>query len=247
MSNNIVILGATSKIAQEVAKLAAADGKTLLLVARNPARLASVAGDLSARTHAKIDMLAADLANISTHSQFVSGLLARMPDVDTVFLAYGTLGDQGRAEDDPDYALSELTTNFTSAVSLLTRLSLVLEQRRRGCIAVITSVAGDRARRSNYIYGTAKGALALFLQGLRAKLFRAGVRVLTIKPGPVATPMTASFPNAEKFAKPEKVARVIYREIESGHRDILYVPGIWLWIMLVIRHLPESVSKRLKF
>jgi NAD(P)-dependent dehydrogenase (short-subunit alcohol dehydrogenase family) len=108
-------------------------------------------------------------------------------------------------------------------------------------------VVGDRARRSNYIYGTAKGALALFVQGLRAKLYSAGVRVLTIKPGPVATPMTAHMPGSTKFADPALVARTIYREIEHGHRDILYVPGRWRWIMTVICLIPESIGKRLKF
>jgi short-subunit dehydrogenase len=108
-------------------------------------------------------------------------------------------------------------------------------------------VAGDRARRSNYIYGTAKGALALFVQGLRAKLYTAGVRVLTIKPGPVATPMTAHMPGSAKFADPVAVARTIYREIEHGSRDILYVPGKWRLIMTVIQHIPEAIGKKLKF
>ena len=119
--------------------------------------------------------------------------------------------------------------------------------RRGGRIAVITSVAGDRARRSNYIYGTAKGALALFVQGLRAKLHSTGVRVLTIKPGPVATPMTAHMPGSAKFADPAAVACAIYQEIEHGRRDILYVPGRWRWIMTVIRLIPEGIGKQLKF
>jgi short-subunit dehydrogenase len=246
-SQRILILGATSKIAQEIARLAAAEHKELLLVARHPERLAAVAGDLAARGASRVESISADLAAIDSHPALVNEILAKMPDFDTVLLAYGSLGDQARAEDSVEITLAELNTNFTSAVSLLTRLSGVLAQRRGGCIAVITSVAGDRARRSNYIYGTAKGALALFVQGLRAKLYTAGVRVLTIKPGPVFTPMTAHMPGNAKFADPVVVARAIYREIEQGSRDILYVPGKWRWIMTVIQHIPESIGKKLKF
>ncbi len=247
MSQKIVVLGATSKIAQEIARLAAAERKELLLVGRSPERLATLAGDLAARGAANVGCVSADLANIASHPALVDEVVAKMPNFDTILLAYGTLGEQARAEDSAEYALSELTTNFTSAVSLLTRLSGFLMQRRGGCIAVITSVAGDRARRSNYIYGTAKGALALFTQGLRAKLSSAGVRVLTIKPGPVNTPMTAHLPGRGKFADPEAVARTIYGEIEHGHGEILYVPGYWRWVMLGIRQIPESIGKKLKF
>lgn len=246
-SRKIVILGATSKIAQEIARLAAADHKEFLLVGRYPERLAAVAGDLAARGASHVDYIAADLAAIEVHPALVNEIQARMPDFDTLLLAYGSLGDQARAEDSAEVTLSELNTNFISAVSLLTRLSPALAARRGGCIAVITSVAGDRARRSNYIYGTAKGALALFAQGLRAKLYSAGVRVLTIKPGPVSTPMTAHMPGNAKFADPVAVARAIYREIEQGRRDILYVPGKWRWIMTVIGLIPESIGKQLKF
>jgi short-subunit dehydrogenase len=241
------VLGATSKIAQEIARLAAVDRKNLLLVGRRPERLAIVAGDLVARGAATVEYVSTDLADIASHSALVDEVLAKMPGFDTILLAYGTLSEQARAEDSAEYALSELATNFTSAVSLLTRLSNVLIQRHSGCIAVITSVAGDRARRSNYIYGTAKGALALFAQGLRAKLFSSGIRVLTIKPGPVDTPMTANMPGSRKFADPQAVANVIYREIEHGHRDILYVPSYWGWVMMAIRHIPERIGKKLKF
>jgi short-subunit dehydrogenase len=247
VSQKIVVLGATSKIAQEFARLAAADRKELLLVGRRAERLATLAGDLAARGAARVDCLCADLADITSHLALVSDVLTKMPDFDTLLLAYGTLSDQARAEVSAEYALDEINTNLTSAISLLTRLSTVLEQRRTGCIAVIASVAGDRARRSNYIYGTAKGALALFTQGLRAKLLASGVRVLTIKPGPVDTPMTANLPGRWMFANPESVARKIYREIEHGKRDVFYVPSYWRWVMMAIMHIPERIGKQLKF
>jgi len=247
MSQRILILGATSKIAQEVARLAAANKKELLLVGRRAEHLAVIAGDLAARGASRVEYLFADLADISCHDALVNEVLAKMPDFETILLAYGTLGEQARAEESAGYALSELNTNFNSAVSLLTRFSAPLAGRGSGCIAVITSVAGDRARRSNYVYGTAKGALSLFTQGLRAKLAHTGVRVITIKPGPVATPMTAAMANSRMLARPEVVARTIYRAIEQGKPDILYVPHYWRWIMLVIRSIPESFAKKMKF
>ena len=248
MSRKIVVLGATSKIAQEIARLAAAEGKELLLVGRNPERLAAVAGDLAARGAARVESSPPTSADIAAHPALVDEILAKMPDFDTLLLAYGSLGEQARAEDSAEYALAELNTNFTSAVSLLTRLSNAL----MAGAAADASPSSPRwpatgRRRSNYLYGTAKGALALFAQGLRAKLYSAGVRVLTIKPGPVSTPMTAHLPGSRNFADPAAVARAIYREIEHGSRDILYVPGRWRWIMTVIRLIPERIGKKLKF
>lgn len=247
MSERIVILGATSKIAQEIARLAAADQKQLLLVARRAERLAALSADLSTRGASRVDSIAADLADTAAHPELAAEILSRLPDYDCVLLAYGTLSDQARAERSAEYALAELTTNFTSAVSLLTRLSAPLGERRRGLIAVISSVAGDRARRSNYVYGTAKGALSLFAQGLRAQLSASGVRVLTIKPGRVNTPMTAQMAGSERFADPAAVARAIYREMEQGSGDIVYVPAYWRWVMTVIRLIPERFAKRLNF
>lgn len=247
MSQRILVLGATSKIAQETLRYAAADHKELLLVGRSEERLVAVAGDLLARGATSADYLVADLANISSHKVLVEQIHSVLPNFDTILLAYGSLGEQTLAEHSAEYALQQLTINFTSAASLLTSLSRDLAESKAGCIAVITSVAGDRARRSNYVYGTAKGALALFTQGLRAKLTSVGVRILTIKPGPVATPMTAQLSGNQKFADPRAVGYAIYKEIEHGKRDILYVPSRWRWIMMVIRHIPEWVGKRLTF
>jgi short-subunit dehydrogenase len=145
------------------------------------------------------------------------------------------------------YTLRELNTNFTSAASLLSYAAASLERRKTGVLAVITSVAGDRARRSNYVYGTAKGALTLFVQGLRARLFASGVRVLTIKPGPVDTPMTAHMKKGLLTASPKSVAATIYREMEDGKAEVIYVPAYWRLIMAGIRAIPESVGKKMKF
>ena len=247
MSQGLVILGATSKIAQEVARLAAREGRELLLVARREERLEAVAGDLLARGSSRVETIAADLADIANHEALWAQIEERMPEMGAVLLAYGSLGNQALAEESVAYTLRELNTNFTSAVSLLSYVAAAMERRKSGVLAVITSVAGDRARRSNYVYGTAKGALTLYVQGLRARLFASGVRVLTIKPGPVDTPMIAHMKKGLTTASPQGVAAKISREMEEGKAEVIYVPAYWQVIMAVVRAIPESVGKKLKF
>jgi short-subunit dehydrogenase len=247
MSQGLVILGATSKIAQEVARIAAKEGREILLVARNEERLEAVAGDLLARGAARVETIGCDLADVANHQALWSRVENQMPEFTSVLLAYGTLGDQVRAEQSIAYTMRELNTNFISAASLLSYAAASLEHRKTGVLAVITSVAGDRARRSNYVYGSAKGALTLFVQGLRARLFASGVRVLTIKPGPVDTPMIAHMKKGLLTASPKSVAAIIYREMEEGKGEVIYVPAYWRAIMAVIRAIPESVGKKLKF
>jgi decaprenylphospho-beta-D-erythro-pentofuranosid-2-ulose 2-reductase len=169
------------------------------------------------------------------------------PDFDTVLLAYGSMQDQKDTEASVDALLDELNVNFVSATALLTLFAADLEQRRTGCLAAITSVAGDRGRRSNYVYGSAKGALSLFLQGLRSRLHPAGVRVITIKPGPVRTPMTDHLPNSAHFADPVQVARDIVRALERRSPDVLYTPRIWRYVMTAVGQIPEGIFKRLSF
>jgi decaprenylphospho-beta-D-erythro-pentofuranosid-2-ulose 2-reductase len=160
------------------------------------------------------------------------------------FLAHGVLGDQAEAE--KNYAAAEaiLRTNFLSAVSLVTWLANYFESERRGAIAVISSVAGDRGRKSNYVYGASKGGLDIFLDGVRNRIDRAGVHVLTIKPGFVATPMTAHLPKNALFAEPARVAKHIVRAIEK-RKDVAYVPPFWALIMLVVRNIPRRIFKKM--
>lgn len=132
-----------------------------------------------------------------------------------------------------------------SAAAILTLFAAHFERQRAGCIAAISSVAGDRGRRSNYLYGSAKGALSLFLEGLRSRLYPAGVHVITIKPGPVQTPMTDHLPHAAHFADPQRVARDIVHALERRSPDVLYTPGIWRYVMTAIKLVPETIFKRL--
>src|SRR5690606_11893908 len=160
-----------------------------------------------------------------------------------VLIAHGTLPDQERIQDSVEDTLREIQTNALSYISLLTLLAKFFEQQH-GCIAVISSVAGDRGRRSNYVYGTAKGAVSLFTSGLRVRLNKAGVSVVTIKPGFVDTPMTAHLKKNPLYAKPNKVGKRIYTAMLKGE-DIVYVPWFWRYIMLVIGHIPARLFKRL--
>lgn len=237
------MLGATSGIAQPLLRMMAKDGKELLLVARSQERLDAMRSDLLARGAARVLTLEADL--VTSPDIVVSFAKECFPDFDTLFLSYGTMLDQGTCQLSADFAIQELQANLVSAVALLTSFVSYFESRKSGTIAVITSVAGDRGRRSNYVYGAAKGGLSIFLQGLRSRMHPHGVRVLTIKPGPVATPMTANIPNAPLLAASEEVATDIYRTLTNPHADVVYTPRRWRLIMGVIRATPERIFKRI--
>lgn len=243
----IVVLGATSGIALEVQRQLAQRGCELLLVARSQERLAILQSDLSVRGAKQVITCATDLAYTQNHAAIYDYVHHAMPDFDTVLLAYGIMHDQKDAEASIDVLLEELQVNFVSATAILTLFAADLERRQTGCIAAITSVAGDRGRRSNYVYGSAKGALSLFLQGLRSRLHPAGVKVITIKPGPVQTPMTDHLAKAARFAEPKLVARDIVRALESRSPDVLYTPKIWRYVMTAVEHIPENLFKRLSF
>lgn len=242
----ILILGATSAIAIATARLWAARGDHLFLVARDAAKLGATANDLEVLGAAGVIYETADLADDAGHAALLEKALGAFEgELDIALIAYGTLSDQAASEADAATTLRELNTNFLSVASLLTELANRLERQRHGTLAVISSVAGDRGRPSNYVYGSAKGGLSLFLEGLRGRLFRSGVKVLTIKPGFVDTPMTADIKKNPLFASPEQVATDIVRAIDRG-RDTLYTPFFWAFIMAIIRLIPGALFKRLK-
>jgi decaprenylphospho-beta-D-erythro-pentofuranosid-2-ulose 2-reductase len=243
----VVVLGATSGIAQEVQRLLAHSGKEMLLVGRSPERLSAIRGDLVARGAREVLTFTADLADTSTHVPVLEFAKSHLGNFDTILLAYGTMLDQQECQRSVALAHQEIETNFVSAVALLTIFAEHFERAGTGCIAAITSVAGDRGRRSNYVYGAAKGALSLFLQGLRSRLNPAGVKVITIKPGPVKTAMTDKIEKSGMFADPKDVARDIYRALEKRSPDVLYTPRRWRLIMAVVRAIPEPIFKRLSF
>ncbi len=242
----IFIAGATSAIAQAAARIWAARGARLFLVARDAARLESVRADLVARGAAGVDAAVADLTDLARHAALVDQADAALGAIDVALIAHGVLPDQARCEASFEETRKALEVNFTSAASLAAELGARFEARRAGCLVVIGSVAGDRGRRSNYVYGTAKGALAIFLQGLRHRLHAAGVAVITVKPGFVDTPMTAAFPKGPLWASPERVAGGIVRAVDRGVGRDIYLPGFWRAIMALIRALPEGLFVRTK-
>jgi len=242
--SQVLIIGATSAIAQEVAKLYAAKGSKLFLVARDSDKLDQVARDLKVRGAEAVNCLSQDLANVEQHESILNQANKTLGGIDIVLIAHGTLPDQKQCEASVSQTLQELQVNFISTVSLLAHLANYFEKQGSGCLAVISSVAGDRGRQSNYIYGAAKGGLSIFLQGLRNRLSKFGVSVLTIKPGFVITPMTEEFKKGLLWVQPKPVAEAIVKAIQK-RKDVLYVPWFWRWIMLVIRTIPENIFKRM--
>ncbi len=214
------------------------------MAARNQEKLAAVAQDLTVRSGQKIGYQVADVNDVEAHKDLIQRAAVSLSGLDTVLIAHGTLSDQKRCEQDFLPAAQEFNTNFLSVVSLLTPIANRFERQGFGCIAVISSVAGDRGRQSNYIYGTAKGALTIFLQGLRNRLHKSGVHVLTIKPGFVDTPMTSEFKKGLLWVGPESIAKGIHKAI-ARKKNVVYLPWFWRGVMALIKAVPERIFCRL--
>jgi len=240
----ILVLGATSGLAIPVCRLLAEQGAQLFLAARNAEKLAAVAADLKTRGATFIDTAIADLDDTAQHASLLTHAVNALGGCDVALLAHGVLGDPAELDASFAKANAMLQTNLISPVSLCMWLADYFVSRHAGVLAVISSVAGDRGRKANTVYGASKAGLTAYLAGLRNRIDREGVTVLTIKPGPVKTPMTASMKGAEKFADPKKVAVQILDAIDK-HKDVLYTPSIWLVIMFVVRHIPERIFKKL--
>src|SRR5215472_8478523 len=240
----IMIIGATSAIAHETAKFFARDGAELFLVGRTAAKLENVSNDLKVRGAKRTETFLLDLSDLDRHQEMIQTAIEALGGLDMVLISHGTLSDQQLCQQSVAKTIEELTTNFTSVISLLTILANYFEQQRRGCIAVVTSVAGDRGRLSNYVYGTSKGGVSIFLQGLRSRLSTSGVTVVTVKPGLVDSPMTASLKKGLLFAQPAKVGKGIYEAMIKG-REVVYLPWFWRPIMAIIKSIPEPMFKKL--
>lgn len=242
----IIILGATSTIAIACARLWANDNCEFILVARNTEKLSQVAEDLTARGSI-VHTLTFDLSDYTTHEALINSCYDKINNIDILLTAYGTLPDQDECEKNTDVALQEFHTNGLSVISLINRLAMKMEKQEQGTIAVISSVAGDRGRASNYLYGAAKSAVSTYCSGLRARLSRTGIHVLTIKPGFVDTQMTQHLTLPEKLtASPEQVAHDISDAITSK-KDVLYTRWFWRYIMLIIVIIPNRIFKKMKF
>ncbi len=241
----ILVLGALSAIAQAVARLHAERGDHLVLVARQEARLAQNAEDLRARG-AKVDVAATDLSITQNAQAQFDGWLAELGGIDVVYLFYGYLGEQARAEADLAEAMRIITTNYTSAAAWSLLAAARLARQKAGALVVISSVAGDRGRQSNFIYGSAKGGLSLLVQGIAHRLADTGARAVVVKLGFVDTPMTDHMDKKGfLWAKPKGIAP---RIVQAAHKGppIQYVPWFWRFIMLIIRFMPAVLFHKTK-
>lgn len=244
--DRILVCGATSGIARETCLCFAEAGADLFLVGRDIEKLKSLEAMLKDAGARRVETVAFDLTNIDMHGWLIDLAVSKLEGIDSVLIAHGIYEDQLECERSVTKTLNILEVNLTSTISLLTILANYFEERRQGVIAVITSIAGERGRRLHYIYGTSKGALNIFLQGLRCRLHKVGVSVLTVKPGYVDTPMTASLKKNMLFAKPQYVGRKIYTAMKR-RKDIIYTPGFWRAVMYVVKIIPESMFKRINF
>ena len=240
----ILVLGATSGIAEATCRLWAERGDHLYLVARSADKLAAVAADLRTRGAGYVDTAVADLDDTDKHPELLAQAINSLAGLDIAFVALGVLGEQPAAERSFTEAHQILHTNFVAPASLLTWLANYCAQRHAGTLAVLSSVAGDRGRKSNYVYGSSKAGLTAFVDGLRNRIDREGVSVMTIKPGPVKTSMTEGMKGEGKFADVETVAATLVKAIDRG-TDIVYVPGLWRFIMAAVRSIPEGRFKKM--
>ncbi len=246
MNTNILILGATSPIARALALRFAWTGARLYLAARDVAEAERIAKDIRLRSGAEVSAGPFDAVDFASHQGLIQQAEQAMTGLDGVVLCFGTLGDESRAQSEPEQAISTINQNFTGAVSILTIAAERLAEQHSGFILVLGSVAGERGRASNYVYGSAKGALHLFLQGLRGRLAKSGVRVTTVVLGTVDTRMTWGRDGATLTVPPEKAADLIFAAW-LRKREVVYIPWYWRPIMGVIKVIPERLFKRVRF
>lgn len=242
---SILIIGANSAIAKATARLYAEQEDAIYLLGRDTEQLVLQKADLTLRGANSVAFAAFDATDFASHEAIVATALESLGHFDIVLISHGSLPDQALCERDFDAALEAFNVNALSVISVLNYVVKPMLERRDGCIAVVTSVAGDRGRRSNFIYGAAKAMVSTYLQGLRGRLFSHNVTIVDIKPGFVDSPMTAHLPKGALWAQPEQIAQRIVNGIEKK-RATLYAPGFWRLIMFVVRSVPEVIFKRLK-
>lgn len=240
----VVIIGASSAVAQSLALLHAKAGRSLILLARSEEKLSQLEAHYLAHGANSVNTIRCELADVAEHTAAMQALDDLVPIPSEYYLFYGSLPDQTKCEQNSEQEQHALTINFLSATSWLNLIAQRLERLGAGTIAVVSSVAGDRGRQSNYVYGAAKGGLSIYLQGLRNRMHARGVNVLTVKPGFIDTPMTEAIEKNFLWASPEKVAQDIQKAV-ARKKNVLYTPWFWRYIMWIIKLIPESLFKRL--
>jgi len=239
----VLILGARSDIGLAIAQVFAAEGHAIQLAARDPETLEPARNDIALRHGVEVTLHAFDALDHDSHDAFLDGLPV-LPEI--AVCAVGYMGEQGRSEADMAAARLVMRTNFEAPATVLGLLANRFEARASGTIVGISSVAGDRGRATNYVYGAAKAGFTAYLSGLRNRLAGKGVHVLTVKPGFVATRMTEGMDLPPRLvARPEAVARAVLRAARA-RRNVIYVKPVWWLVMLVIRLVPEAIFKTLR-
>jgi short-subunit dehydrogenase len=241
----VLIVGATSAMAEAVARKFAEQNDRLFLVARNKEKLTSIAADLLVRGADKVAIYEMDANHVEQHKEMLDQAQIDLEGLDTVLIAHGTLSDQQACEKNVQTMLQEFNTNGFSTIALLTEIANIFEIQKMGTIGVISSVAGDRGRPSNYVYGSAKAAVSTFIEGLRARMFKVGVHVIDIRPGFVATPMTQGLDLPKLLTvSPDIVAKDIVKAFDKK-KNVIYTPFFWRYIMLIIKLVPTVLFNRL--
>jgi len=238
-NDTVLILGATSSMAQAIARALAKKSYSLVLCGRDEHELELLSGDLKTRYGTSCRMVVCDILETKFSADSV---IAQAGDFQHMLIAIGEMASTNA--DDPDNIRRVMHVNYTIPAQLASSASLHMAQHGGGTLAIISSVAGDRGRQSNYIYASAKAALSTFASGLRNRYSKLGVHVLTIKPGFVDTPMTWGM-KSPLIASREYVANKIVAAMEK-QKNVVYVPWFWKWIMLIILHIPEGIFKKLK-
>ncbi|MCZ7934022.1 SDR family NAD(P)-dependent oxidoreductase [Agrobacterium leguminum] len=242
----IILLGATSSIAMATARIYAAEGASIVLVGRDRGRLEQTSADLRSRGAGQVEIATCDLATPNDAAGQLRAFADQIGGVDHIILAYGILGDQYEAERDAEHAEEILRVNFNSAAAWCLASADLLERQARGTLVVIGSVAGDRGRRANYVYGAAKSGLAVLVQGIAHRFANKGPRAVLVKPGPTITPMTEGMNrNGLLWARPEQIAAVVHASALRGG-PVAYAPGFWRYIMLIIRNIPSRIFNRME-
>jgi short-subunit dehydrogenase len=245
VSETVLVIGAGSGIGRALLRQLAAEGARLVVAGRRAEEMERLAADCRVRFGVEAAPESFDALDFDSHQAFIERCASRFEGgFDGVALCHGEMPDEADARADPHVARRMIDVNYTSAVSLLEAASRNLDQRRSGWILALGSVAGDRGRPGNAIYGSTKAALATYLSGLRSRMARNGIPVVTVKPGVVDTGMTWGLPDLPLAAAPERVARDAMRGVRRD-RAVVYSPWFWAIIMRVIRWIPDRIFKRL--
>jgi decaprenylphospho-beta-D-erythro-pentofuranosid-2-ulose 2-reductase len=239
----VLIVGATSAIAEATARIWALRGDHIFLVARDAKKLNAVASDLRVRGSLRVETYVMDVNDFNAHAIMICAAERALNGLDIVLIAHGSLPNQAFCQQSVEMTMQEISTNALSVIALLTHIGNSLEQQGFGTIAVISSVAGDRGRQSNYVYGCAKAMVTTFVSGLRQRLYKSGVSVVTIKPGFVDSPMTSDFKKGLLWVTPSYIAKNIDISVLKKN-DVIYTPFYWRVIMLIIKLIPEFWFKR---